>query len=243
MHKTIIFLLFFFICAKAFACQITVGLEDFSPQSKKVSDSSWQGRDIEIIRQFLTLANCQFDFVELPWARGLNLLKSGDIDMMINVTKTDTRSEDYHFIGPVSYEVIVLATKNDAKLKLNSAHDLLALKQPVAVQRGAYYGELLTKLIASPKNKKQFIEVTDNETKMALMNSGRISGFLEAKRNLTQGPKLKPRYQDIWYQPVVLHQTEVHYAFSKVSVSPEMINRLEIAYQRLFFPFDKHANE
>lgn len=241
--RKLVSILLIFVCFRSLSCQVTLGLEDFSPQSEKVSDSSWQGRDLELIEKFLTLAGCSFDIVELPWARGLSLLTTGEIDMMINVTKTPQRAEVFHFIGPINYEVIVLASKKDEILSLERADDLLKLDKPVAIQRGAYYGETVSQLIATTKGHEQFIEVTDNETKMALMKSGRIAGFLEAKRNLTLGPQLKPRYEGVWFQPLILHQTDVHYAFSKQSISPQLLNKLQLAYQQLFFTNTRNKNK
>lgn len=219
--------------AQLWSCQLTIGLEDFNPQSRKISEDTWEGRDIETIRKFLSFAHCQYNIIELPWVRGLAMLADGQIDMMINVTKTRSRELDYHFIGPVNNEAIVLATNQGNDYQLTHVQDILKLKRPIAVQRGAYYGELIMQLITSPIYGKHFIEVTDNETKMHLMKSGRVAGFLEARRNLTHGPDLSPRYTGIGFEPLVLHQTEVYYALSKKSIDSTLLKKLEQAFQQL----------
>ena len=219
--------------AHLLACQLTVRLEHFIPQAQRIDDNQWHGVDFELTDTLLSEAGCQYQIIELPWARALESLIHGSIDMMLNVTKTEKRALNYYFIGPTNNESIVLAIRNDLPVTLKKAEDILTLSQPIAIQRLAFYGEIIDKLLKDPKNKNNFIQVVDNEEKFYLLRSGRISGFLEAKRNLVTDTKNTPRYQDIGFAPLILHQSPVYYAFSKRSINLALFKKLSSAFERL----------
>jgi len=213
-----------------FSCNLTVRFEHFSPQVEKQQDNSWAGVDYQLTEQLLSTAGCSFKIVEMPWARALEALAYGEIDMMLNVTKTTDREKRFHFVGPFRNEIIVLAINENAPIKLNKIEDIIDLDMPIALQRKAFYGNAIQKLVDDPKNKSHFIQVTDNELKVTLLKSGHISGFLEERRNLMLGNTATPRFSGIWYVPLVIHEGPVYYAFSKKSVNQVLLNKLHTAF-------------
>ena len=204
--RIVLILSFLFLSHASFGCQLIVRMENFNPESRLNSNSSWQGVDVELTDKFLKQVGCRYSIVELPWARSLQMLAVGEIDMMINVSKTKEREELFHFVGPIREEVIVLAKLVDQGLVLNGVNDILTLDKPIAVQRAAFYGPEIEGLMRSKEGKGHFIEVVDNETKLMLMRTGRIAGFLEAERNLTIGPNKTPRYQGIDFHSLIIHK-------------------------------------
>ena len=216
-----------------FSCNLTVRLEQYSPQVEKRPDRSWAGIDYQLTKNLLSTAGCSFKIIEMPWARSLEALAFGEIDMMLNVTKTKEREEKFYFIGPFRIESIVLAIKESSKIKLNKIEDILKLDKPIAIQRKGFYGDAIQRLVDDPKNKTHFIQVTDNESKVALLKLGRISGFLEEKRNLMIGNTATPRFEGIWYAPFIIHQSPVYYAFSKKSINNTLLKKLNSTFNHL----------
>jgi len=215
----------------SYSCQLVVRMENFNPESRLTPNKSWKGIDVELIQKLLMQAGCQFSIIELPWARSLDMLANGEIDMMINVTKTKEREASFNFIGPIRNEVIVLATDAETPVILSNITDILKLEKPIAVQRGSFYGPVIEKLRLSKAGKDNFVQVIDNDTKILLMRAGRISGFLEAKRNLTIGPERIARYEGIWFHPLIIHQSPVYFALSKKSVKAPLFKRIQSAFK------------
>ncbi|NTS75806.1 transporter substrate-binding domain-containing protein [Catenovulum sp. SM1970] len=229
--RNLVLLICLLLPAVAYSCQLKVRLEHFQPQSVKHDEQLWQGVDYEMINTFLRRAKCDYDIIEIPWIRSLDMLVKGEIDVMMNVTKTPRRERSFHFIGPISREVIVFAS-NEA-LVLNTIQDLVKLDRPIAIQRGAFYGEEMDKLINNPIYQHFFLRVTDNDKKLKLLRTGRISGYLEAKRNLTLGPEQGSRYEGVFINPLVIHETNIYFALSKKSVDEPLYLYLEKTYQKL----------
>lgn len=227
-----IFIMLSLLCLShaSYGCQLIVRMENFSPESQINSNKSWQGIDVELTKKLLENTGCQFSIVELPWARSLEMLANGDIDMMINVSKTERRDALYHFVGPIRNEVIVLAKDANTPVKLSELSDIFTLDKPVAIQRGSYYGPVIERMVMSEAGKESFVQLVENDTKLTLMKTGRITGFLEAKRNLTIGPEQTARYKGIWFHPLVIHQSPIYFALSKKSINEALLQRLQVAF-------------
>ncbi|MEW6992492.1 substrate-binding periplasmic protein [Colwelliaceae bacterium 6441] len=222
-----IYLLFF--SNLALCCQLSVRMANYGPESELAANDTWKGVDVELIEQLFKQVNCRYSIVELPWARSLQMLARGDIDIMLNVTKTKEREQYYYFVGPIKEEVTVLAKSVKDNSILKDVNSLMTLAKPVAVQRGSFYGPEVEQLMLSQKGKSKFIQVASNETKIKLMETGRISGFLAAKRNLTIGPDKTPRYKGVWFHPLVIYKTPVYFALSKKSISKELLEQFNRA--------------
>ena len=215
------------------SCELEVRLEHYAPESQKSSANKWSGVDIELTSTLLERAQCSYSIIEISWARSLIMLADGEVDLMMNVSKTATREESFYFIGPIRDEIIVLATREDAQFELNQVADIVTLNKPIAIQRNAYYGEAIDHLLKQKKYQQHFIHVTDNKTKLKLLKRGRISGFLEAKRNIINGVNSDSDFSGVWFKPLVFHTNPIYFALSKQSVSLEVKDRIAESFQQL----------
>ena len=82
-----------------------------------------------------------------------------------------------------------------------------------------------------PLQRQRFYPMVSNQDKLALLESGRVHAVLEeqlAWQFRTAG-QLTP------FQPLLLvHAAPSYFGFSRVSVSPELLQRLTLAWQRLY---------
>lgn len=221
------------LCHNALSsCELTVRLEQYSAQSQRIV-KTWQGLDVELTQALLSTAGCQYQFIDLPWGRALKLLKSGQIDMMLSVSKTAQRASSIHFIGPQRYETIIFASQPQTP-KVMNFESLFKLKKPFAIQRGAFYGSEFhhhLKKYAHLPNK--VIYVADNKTKIDLLKANRISGYLEAKLNTLFEKQNIHGFQQLTIHPLLINRAPVYFAFSKKTVSDELVSKLNNAYQVL----------
>lgn len=226
----ICFLSSFFISA----CELTVRFEQYGLQAQKDPELGWHGLDVDFAKALLTKAGCSYRFVSAPWGRAIKMLETGELDLVLSVTDTPARREFAYFIGPQRQETIVFAQHKNASIHIQAMADLLQLAQPVAIQRGAFYGHAFIETMESLQDPEQhFIYVADNDLKISLLNHNRISGFLEEKHNLLYQIENNPAFAMVAIHPFVVNREPVYYAFSKASVSQEELIKLESAYHAL----------
>lgn len=230
--KSIFLLLLLLIPYRISGCELTVRLEAYAAQSH-LKENVWHGIDVELVTALLNEAKCQYSFIDLPWGRSLKLLESGDIDLMLSVSKTSPRENFAYFIGPQRTETIIFAS-HSSTTAISSLDELFAQTKPFAIQRGAFYGtEFNNKLNQLDHFSANIITVTDNHTKLELLRSNRISGYLEAKLNVLFEIENVPELRNLQIHPVVINQAPVYFAISKNSVSKEQISQLETAFNKL----------
>lgn len=231
MLKYVCLALVLFAC-NLIACDISVRVEQYSAQSQKVT-GRWQGLDVELAELLLNEAHCEFDFVDLPWARSLKLLENGEIDLMMSVTKTDEREQFAYFVGPQRFETLVFVSPPMSE-EITQIEQLFSLDNPVAIQTGSFYGEtFMNTLHMSAENKGKVVWVTNNITKDTLLKSKRISGYLEAKLNVLFEQQQGTAIANLKIHPLIVNKAAVYFAFSKKSVSKKLYNSFEKAFKKL----------
>lgn len=225
------FALFIFCCLafSAVSCELTIRYERFGNVKSIDEHADLHGLDVDFAKALLAQTECSYRFVELPWARALGGLKAGLIDFMLSVSKTSEREKYYYFLGPQRKETIVLAMNQNSVYPINSFEDLLNLPAPVAVHRGAFYGEAFEKIIK--QYPERFITVVDNNTKLDLLARKKISGFLEEKGNLSYQKQFNPSFSHIYIDDFVVNSTDVFYAFSKRTISETQFQQFESIFK------------
>jgi polar amino acid transport system substrate-binding protein len=217
----------------SYSCQLDVRLEQFSPESKRNKSNNWFGIDVELTQMLLDEAQCSYNVLEVSWGRALIMLTDGELDLILNVSKTRKREEDFYFIGPIRHETVVFATYQHFNYNLKTITDIVNLDKPIAIQRNAYYGKVIQQLLEQEDYQESFVHVANNETKLRLLKRGRISGFLEAKRNIIHGIKNDNSYEGVWFPDVVINQTPVYFALSKKSINEELKQKISESFKRL----------
>ncbi|SFC71885.1 substrate-binding periplasmic protein [Pseudoalteromonas denitrificans] len=230
------FFLFIFnliIIQPLFACDLTVRYEHFSPDQKS-KKLQWYGMDVDLAKTLLDKTGCRYRFVDIPWGRAITLLKKGEIDMMLGVSKVSNRSQFSHFIGPYRQETIVLATLAAEAFFIEEIDELKKLDKPIAIQRGAFYGDEFETLLASdPYSDIHFVNIPSYDVKLYLLRNKRISGFFEEKSNVIFQAKHNPDFKDIVVNPFIIHSNPVYFAFSKSTVNDALIDKLRKSFYAL----------
>ncbi|QTL36846.1 substrate-binding periplasmic protein [Pseudoalteromonas viridis] len=231
---------FALICALftplAAGCELVVRFENYAAQSRLDSTLKWHGLDVDFARALLDEAGCDYQFINVPWARALKMLADGELDMVLSVTRTPEREQFAYFIGPQRMETIVFAMNQLRPYSLQTLADLFKLPVPVAVQKGAFYGHVFNEMLLREQTKaesQRFIYVADNQRKLSLLKHGRIAGFLEEKFNVLYQSQHNPDFAQITVSPLVVNREPVYYALSKQSVSAKDRRLLAAAFERL----------
>jgi polar amino acid transport system substrate-binding protein len=195
-------------------------------------DNVWTGLDIKYGSALVENAGCTLATIEAPWARGLKMLKTGEVDLMLNMSKNKRREEDYHFIGPLRIERIRLVSKKDSLSLIHSWEQLKKLDAILMLQRGSYFGAKFEDLIDNNIIlKRKLRELADNNIGIKLLKTGRVDALVVDEIFIDNLPKEIKDLLDI--HPLIINSDPIYYAFSKANFDEARIEKLQKAFNPL----------
>jgi ABC-type amino acid transport substrate-binding protein len=185
-----ILLIFIFCCIPhAFAekieriCQhdLVTRMPDNWPPFSYVNDGVLTGYHVDFVKAIFKGIGCNVKFItDATWSRSLLLLRDGNIDFLMNATKTKSREES--FIFSIGYEKEHVAIYTKSRKLCNSAHqtihDFLARRMVLGMIRGAAYGEYINKIMQEKDINRNVVEVKDDLSLQRLSASGRVDAFV-----------------------------------------------------------------
>jgi len=236
MRRLCILIVFngYFFLSFAQACQLSVHIMEFQPLAIKNAEAQWSGLNVDYIKVLLEEANCQFSFIESPFARGLKLLEQGEVDMTVNISKTEPRKDIFHFIGPQRIESIRLVSRKGSLPLVSSWQEMNELEGTLIRQRGAYLGKEIEDVFNSNHNlDERLMLFTHNKKRIEMIKKGRADGFFIESTHLLHQLETNPDYQTIEVHPIIINREPVYYAFSKKTVTTEQLKLLKQAYEQL----------
>ncbi len=219
------------------ACEIRARSAVVSQDQKSLKyihnkNGSWTGLTIDLTKALLEEAGCTYSFHPMTWKRGLIELRSGRVDMMMNVSFTEEREKFAYYIGPLDEEKMILVVQKNSNLSIGSFDDFKKIPEKISYEHGAYLGkEFDHKLKTDPNFVKKFEVFSGGDiTNYKRLSLGRIGGIIadkyEVSSQLANYPKLK-------VHPFTINHDWVYWAVSRKSVSEETMLRLYQAYIRL----------
>lgn len=232
--RAFIFLVFIFSSFHANACKLVVHVINYPPLAIKDKNDNWSGLNFKYLDPLFKEANCKYKLFETPFARGVSLAKNGTIDLLLNISKTDEREKHLHFIGPQRIETIRLATKKGTIPQLRKWSDLEKLNSVLIWQTGAFFGDRIVEVMEKNKSlSNKLLYIADNTVMIDLIKRGRADGFFVEENFFNYKSKTSNDYKNLEGHPLIIHSENVYFAFSKKSVSPEILERFQQAYNRL----------
>lgn len=217
-------------------CTLRMGIEtSFAPYIIQQKDS-WGGLNVELLNRLAKEVGCSVEFIHSPWLRSLKLIEQGELDVLSHLSYNTERSQQFAFIGPHQQEVIYLVGKTEAFPGLTS---LTQLKHSgtsgiIALLNGAYYGDELDSILNDAKNRTGFVFIRGNEDKQALLLNGRVHGVLEdivAYHYWKKQAGSSTTGLDALFE---VYQSPVYFGFNRHTLSPERLEQLANAWQRLY---------
>ena len=216
------------------ACQLTMQAQHFPPRFIKDSTGNWSGYNIELFRLLAKNIGCKVHFLEIPWARAIQLLAAGELDVMSNMSINTERAEFAYFIGPHQQEQVKLLTNMPLSPNKSSLQELISSNYLIAAMRGIYYGPNFQQALEiAPQFRQRLVFVATNQQKLELFLSGREQYMLEDQINLQQlyrNNTLNPLQHKALF---TLYENPVYFAFSKKRWSDSQQQALSKAWQKL----------
>jgi len=206
-------------------------VHSFPPMAVK-KDNVWSGFDIQYGSALVENAGCTLKIIEAPWARGLEMLKVGKIDLMLNMSKNKLREKYYHFIGPLRIEKIRIVSKKNAFPLISNWDQLKTLDAALMRQRGSYFGRRFESILNKNNRLKiKLRELANNDIGLKSLNTGRVDALVVDELYLDYLPKETRDLLDI--HPLIINSNPIYYAFSKANFDKIQMEKMQKAYNKL----------
>lgn len=219
------------VLSYATACELKFRVQPYPPFSVQHADGTWGGLDMDYAKLLANQAGCEIVPVKAPWGRGLEMLRVGSLDLMVNVTKNPAREKLYYFVGPQRIERIRLMGIKGAIEPIDSWEKLANTQARFMRQIGAYYGDHFEQLIADKNRfKGELIELSDNRIRLKLLQKNRVAGVFTEELYADYSAANIAQPDLLYKHPLIIQNTPVYFAFSKQSTSEQQIAKIRAAF-------------
>ena len=191
------------------------------------------GYRVEFMQQLFARLGCKLEILtDSPWKRSLMLLENGEIDVLMNASKSADRETFGWFSKPYEDEklaIFVAAAQRD-QLQLTQLADIAAQGYSVGIIRGNFYGPQFGVLFEQQSFRKQVVEAIDKPALYQFVLRGRVQLYLDYFPNgllALRDEKLEQQIVRYPIPPITIGQ--VHFILSKKSVSAEFVRQLDVA--------------
>jgi polar amino acid transport system substrate-binding protein len=227
-------------CADARAderAEMTVRVaNNYPPYIFKDEQGAWAGIEVEMARALVEEAGYKAKFVEIPWNRSIEQLKTGALDIVLTLSKTPERAEFTHFFAPSTFEqmVIVVLEENAHALDAVKTLDDLVAKGRYGINQKVHYTEEFTqRWDADPAFRKRFDPVTNPKLNMKKVKRKRLLGYFRDKLSIEYWIKTSPEYAGLTFIEVPFFPAvPVYFGISK-HTDPAKIEALRTAHAAL----------
>jgi len=216
---------------------IRVRVTDFAP-NYFLSDKHWSGLEVELAEALATEAGFSIEFVNLPWSRALAYMQNGQLDMMMNLSRTPDREAFLNFIGPerISTRVLIVRRENIG-LHIENLTQLVEAAQAkglkIGIQSDAKYSdEFDARLLADPAFATHFDQVAQGALLAKKTQAGHNLGFFEELTYATYQFKHSPDFDGLALHPFRVSVSPTYFGISKRFAAAKF-NRLQAAFERL----------
>lgn len=143
MRKNVMFALFVAVLLlpiSVFAEKAIFASPESLPPKVYVEEGQLKGTYVDIIREICKEIGIEPEFQLLPWERGIDYVRHGDVDAIFPPFFTEERAEFLYFPSePMSFTRNVVFARKSSGIKVNNPDDLKGLI--VGINRGYSYGQ------------------------------------------------------------------------------------------------------
>lgn len=208
-------------------------IEDVSHNPNKLS-----GFEIDFIKLIAKDIGCKVTFLEAPWARQLEGVKSGQIDLVASVSKTSQREQYMYFFSSYLREVnfLFMTKKNTENYqgKIKKFEDILALPHFIlGVTKGNYYGKEFATALQNPKFKAHVKEIKSDNDSILKADKEEITAFLGENIVTFEAVKRLNLKADFDVYPLHIESEKLYFGYSKKSVPFALVKEFNQSQNKL----------
>lgn len=216
-------------------CEINMGWDPWEPYHYQPVGGQVQGLDIELVTAVAQGAGCELEFEQGSWASMLQLIRTGELDLLLGATRTPERESFAWFSEPYreeTFRVFVRAEDIDRWSDMELV-ELLESDFRIGVTQGYIYSDEVSRLQSLPEYSDQFVQAAVGELNFTHLMDYRIDGFIEDPFVTTTIEHRRDWGANIEALPLEISSGEVHMMFSRKSLDEAVVERFNEALAEL----------
>lgn len=217
----------------SYAEKLSIGWELWYPYQYHNKKQELDGIDIAVTNAILEQLSHQVSFIELPWARHVNYIKTGEIQIAMGASFTPERETFSYYSIPYRSEQVNLYTLKNKPLNINTLDDVIDSEYIIGVESGYFYGDLYDELIKRPEFEKHISEVLDVEQNVKRLLKGKIDALLVDPYTMKSFIKKYRMSDEITNDPIVIYKADIHFMLSKKTTSLNLLKEFNNAIEEL----------
>ena len=220
---------------------VQVVSEIYPPYQVMNDKGELQGWAADKVKSIFYNASVDYNVKIYPWARAYQLALTEPNVFIFSLLRTDEREQLFQWIAPLCMiKFSFYRLKNRPDIQVNSLAE--AKNYLIAAQKGQASAEYLLRLGFEPEKHLSISYNNDNFIKMLAF--GRVDLIVLSSTHFQSLINTKSPYTEI-IEPIfpINYLTRNLYLASSVNSPPEIIKRLNNAYDELAPQFDNECNE
>jgi polar amino acid transport system substrate-binding protein len=218
------------------ACELRVGWDEWPPYFT-YEKGQFRGLEHDLLTSTADAAGCKLDLWQIPWARALNMLAAGELDLLYGAGHSAERAAFAKFSISYRQEQFVLVTKSrgDSEARSVSLKEWIQSERAgnhppaIGVFRGNVYGEQIENILRDNPQNVTVVELSDNDQMIGMLEAGRLDGYI-VEDGVAQMQVQKSAFP--MHRYVIKEQAAdpLHYMFS-LRVPDDVVQRFNSAIQ------------
>lgn len=222
--------------APATDCRLTMGWDPWPPFHYASFGGELTGFDVDLVRALAADAGCELAFERESWAALLGRVRDGSIDLVTGATMTEEREEFAYFSAPVRREEFALFVRVGEFQRWNadSLQELMEQGMRLGITDAYLYDDAVEDVLDDEAFEAQVTRSRFGEANIGRLLDGDIDAFVEDVFAATTMIRRLGFERAISQHRLKLGEgTEVRIMYSKASVSPELVERMDASLARL----------
>ena len=202
-------------------CDLIMGYDIWAPYHFEAPDGTVMGIEIDLIRSLLADEECSVSFVQDDWMNLLEMVKTGEIDMVPGATAVAGREDYAWFSIPYRLEQFEIFVREDVTLPSKNLVDLAGSELKIGLTDGYFYGQLVD--LAQQQHPESFVYSQIAESSLLKLIDGQISLMIEDPYVVNMILHQKDWHDDIERTGIEVANTPVSFMFSKKTTSGKQL--------------------
>lgn len=216
-------------------CTLTIGMDHWPPYQVFESDGSVKGLQITLVRKIADQIGCMLLFKKMSYPKALEALKDGDIDMQLNASFTEERTNFAHFTAPYRAEFMLLYSteKYAEKCQTMDLEQLIQDGFKLAVQHGVAYGPELTRIQNNFSMNKKLYYVENSVQHLQLLKEKNLDGVVDDPTVVAYRSSINSTGDALRSCPITISHDPLSFMLSKKTISREFVSRMNLAIEKI----------
>ena len=212
-------------------CHLKVNITEWRPFQYFNKDGQAEGLQVDLVSEVLESAGCKATFQKRRFFKTIEELKSGEVDIAINATITEDRKEFANFSVPYRNEILVLYATAPFinRCQKDSLAVLINDGLRLGLQKESVYGKSVDNILKQQglSQKIHYLDKISDNYKLVMNNE--IDGVIDEPIPAAYHIRKNHLEKKLESCQVPVYSNPVSFMFSKKSVSPEVIERINQA--------------